>query len=253
MSLHHPALDTVQILDPRQAGSGQGRTSASSASSAVMWSARVWGRVWVRLAADGSRAHGPRLEMRLVADSHPLALQAGREMQREQQQQQQGGVAGGLTPPRQLQGGDLPGECPLTSQAPPTASAAAAAKTTKVASAPEHGDGAEKAFTPLSRAAGPASLEEDSQEQASAAATAHFKPAPLQLPSALGGGISGARVGAASCAAKGIQPLMRALQAKLAECTAQLEQGERAERGRQGDGGCSDAVVIASCAMCRSG
>ncbi|KAI3434597.1 hypothetical protein D9Q98_002666 [Chlorella vulgaris] len=33
-------------------------------------------RVWVELSADGSRAHGPRLRMRLLADEHPGALAA---------------------------------------------------------------------------------------------------------------------------------------------------------------------------------
>ena len=35
-------------------------------------------RVWVQLSADGSRAHGPRLRLRLLADSHPDAAQAAR-------------------------------------------------------------------------------------------------------------------------------------------------------------------------------
>ena len=180
----------------------------------------------MRLAADGSRAHGPRLEMRLVADSHPLALQAGREMQQEQQQQ--GGVVRGLTSPRQLKEITLSERVCPPSGLVSAAAAAAAVKAAKADSASEDGDRAEKALRSLSLAAETVSLEEDAQEQASAAATALFKPAPLQLPSALGGGISVARVGAASCAAKGMQPLMRALQAKLAECTALLEQGERA-------------------------
>eukprot|EP00887_Chlorella_sp_A99_P003744 scaffold7.g3744.t1 len=33
-------------------------------------------RVWVELGADGSRAHGPTLRMRLLADSHPAAREA---------------------------------------------------------------------------------------------------------------------------------------------------------------------------------
>lgn len=31
-------------------------------------------RVWVELGADGSRAHGPTLQMRLVSESHPLVV-----------------------------------------------------------------------------------------------------------------------------------------------------------------------------------
>lgn len=49
----------------------------------MLWAASTWRatgpaattyppRVWVHLAADGSRAHGPRLRMRLVHPSHPL-------------------------------------------------------------------------------------------------------------------------------------------------------------------------------------
>lgn len=33
-------------------------------------------RVWVQLSADGSRVHGPSLRMRLLADSHPAAVEA---------------------------------------------------------------------------------------------------------------------------------------------------------------------------------
>lgn len=35
-------------------------------------------RVWVQLSADGSRVHGPSLRMRLLADSHPAAVEAAR-------------------------------------------------------------------------------------------------------------------------------------------------------------------------------
>lgn len=33
-------------------------------------------RIWVELSAEGSRAHGPALRMRLLADDHPAALEA---------------------------------------------------------------------------------------------------------------------------------------------------------------------------------
>jgi hypothetical protein len=58
-------IDRVEVVD----GDGSG---------AVLWSAALWSRVWVRLAADASRAHRPSLTMAAVADCHPLVAEAAR-------------------------------------------------------------------------------------------------------------------------------------------------------------------------------
>ena len=48
-------------------------------SGAVVACFQPMQRVWVELGADGSRAHGPTLQMRLVSELHPLvAAQAAR-------------------------------------------------------------------------------------------------------------------------------------------------------------------------------
>ena len=89
LSLDHPSPGVVQILDTRfQQPGQQGRIMPPSPppgftdppmGAAVVWSCKVWGRVWVRLSADGSKAHGPRLEMQLVDDGHPSVRQAAAE------------------------------------------------------------------------------------------------------------------------------------------------------------------------------
>ncbi|GAB4819868.1 hypothetical protein N2152v2_006914 [Parachlorella kessleri] len=51
-------------------------------------------RVWVELGADGSRAHGPALRMRLLADSHPAALEAAARQLREAPREGPAALAG---------------------------------------------------------------------------------------------------------------------------------------------------------------
>ena len=50
-----------------------------AASGAVIAEYRPLQRVWVELGADGSRAHGPAMRMRLLADSHPAVAEAIRQ------------------------------------------------------------------------------------------------------------------------------------------------------------------------------
>jgi len=50
-----------------------------SASGRQLAAFRPLQRVWVQLSADGSRAHGPTLRMRLLDDSHPGAVEAARQ------------------------------------------------------------------------------------------------------------------------------------------------------------------------------
>jgi hypothetical protein len=54
-------------------------TIVDSASKQVIGTFRPGQRVWVRLSADGSRAHGPRMRMRLLADQHPEAVAAAQQ------------------------------------------------------------------------------------------------------------------------------------------------------------------------------
>lgn len=74
--------------------------------SKCIWQAQLWQRVWVRLAADGTRAHGPRLGMRLVADSHPLVPEAAAMEAQAQAQVAQGQGQGqvAMQPRPQAQG-----------------------------------------------------------------------------------------------------------------------------------------------------
>ncbi len=37
----------------------------------VLWEARVWGRIWVVLGADSDSAHGPRMSVRPISETHP--------------------------------------------------------------------------------------------------------------------------------------------------------------------------------------
>jgi len=67
LALHRPAPDTVQVVD--------------TSSGQLLWQATAWQRVWVQLSADGSRAHGPRLAMHMVMDTHPQVLAARLEQQ----------------------------------------------------------------------------------------------------------------------------------------------------------------------------
>jgi hypothetical protein len=53
---------------------GQSADIIDTRTGARLWEGAVWSRVWVQLSADGSRAHGPRLAMRLVSHTHPEAL-----------------------------------------------------------------------------------------------------------------------------------------------------------------------------------
>ncbi len=50
---------------------------AGNAGASPLAAVAAGQRVWVRLSADASRAHGPALLMRLLADCHPDALAAG--------------------------------------------------------------------------------------------------------------------------------------------------------------------------------
>lgn len=64
-------------------GSSEGQPSqlavVESSSGRQLAAFRPMQRVWVRLSADGSRAHGPTLRMRLLADSHPEAQAAAQK------------------------------------------------------------------------------------------------------------------------------------------------------------------------------
>ena len=71
--------------------------------SKCIWQTQLWQRVWVRLAADGTRAHGPRLGMWLVADSHPLVPEAA-AMEAQAQVQVAQGQGQALQPRPQGQG-----------------------------------------------------------------------------------------------------------------------------------------------------
>lgn len=59
-----------------QLPAGDGYARISDAAGAVLAEFRPMQRVWVQLRADGSRAHGPRLSMRLLTLRHPAAAAA---------------------------------------------------------------------------------------------------------------------------------------------------------------------------------
>lgn len=68
------------VADPGTTGDNcEGVSLVEAASGTTLARYRPLQRVWVKLGADGSRAHGPALRMRLLADSHPAALEALRQ------------------------------------------------------------------------------------------------------------------------------------------------------------------------------
>ena len=250
LSLRSPAPGSIEILDPRMRSGGNassaatprrqppgfGGTSPQAAEcpgdAGVIWSARVWDRTWVRLAADGSRARGPRLKMQLVDASHP-------EAQRERLNQLD--VASGQAAPPSRGSGALGGgwEASLDGgsgalglsrgqQCPPPFSPrpAAATKTASVASKHQ----LRTTVVPSDRTSTADGSAEDGQEEAYAS----FSPPPVHdgVPVVtrlwLGSGSSACvplENTADASSDRQMQRLLRAIEAKLAENASLLDQG----------------------------
>lgn len=70
----------LAVVAPCACGADEKEVRLVEAASGVLVAAyRPLQRVWVELSADGSRAHGPAMRMRLLADSHPSVLEAVRQ------------------------------------------------------------------------------------------------------------------------------------------------------------------------------
>lgn len=68
----------LHCCSPR-AAEEEGITLTETTTGATLAKYHRLQRVWVELGADGSRAHGPALRMRLLADTHPAVLEAIRQ------------------------------------------------------------------------------------------------------------------------------------------------------------------------------
>jgi pyruvate/2-oxoglutarate dehydrogenase complex dihydrolipoamide acyltransferase (E2) component len=110
-----------------------------AASGRQVASFRPMQRVWVRLSADGSRAHGPRLRLRLLADQHPQAAEAAaREAPSAPTARAAAGCNGGPVKAGWARAGYRPPGfgAPQPAAAAPAASAAPAAPAEPAAPAP---------------------------------------------------------------------------------------------------------------------
>lgn len=111
-------------------------------------------RLWVQLSADGSRAHGPRLRMRLLADEHPAAVQAAEREAAEAAAAGRGQGGGGVDAPGC---GSLPrrGAARPAYRPPGVGTAAAASEAVGRPGAPAAARGPPPGFEPVSAQAGP--------------------------------------------------------------------------------------------------
>ncbi len=64
-----PDGQTLTVLD-RSSPSSASASARAGGGGRELWRAALWGRAWVVLGADGSSAHGPKMSVRAVADSH---------------------------------------------------------------------------------------------------------------------------------------------------------------------------------------